>query len=543
MVTTGDRATATPDIDDPVDRLRADYDTTPYVSDAFPQSAPGQLAAIAHLFGLATPEVATARVLEIGCAAGGNCLPFAAAHPEARVVGLDLSSVQIELGRSRAEALGLDNLELIAGDIAQIDVAGLGRFDYIIAHGVYSWAPENVQNAILSAFRNLLAPEGVGYLSYNTYPGWKTKEVLRDAMMLASGASATPEQKVRDARGMADFLADVAPADGVLARVIAESRAFSESFGDAYLLHDELEMFNSPCYFYEMVQRAAAHGLTFVAEARLETMIPDNHGPKVAEYVREKSAGVQVLMEQYTDFVVNRLFRESLLVHAERAQMIDYSPDRSRYEPLHVAALVPPADDETRLDNSRQEYLESDGARLFTNDPSIKAALDALSARWPWTLSRSELVEAVRTRLVGAGRKPSANLDHHIDGLIGTLILQGQARFRLDAVAPQPASTPLRLFEPIRRMAALTQWDNEASIFNLWHEALLLSPMDRHVLPLLDGSRERDALLEALLAIDCEHEIAIERDGEPVSDEAGRRAVFTAYVDALPQHLQELKLL
>ena len=82
--------------DSAVDRLRAEYDMTPYTSNSFPQSAPGHLAAIAHLFGLQTPEVATARVLEIGCAAGGNVIPFAAAHPNARVIGVDLSQVQID---------------------------------------------------------------------------------------------------------------------------------------------------------------------------------------------------------------------------------------------------------------------------------------------------------------------------------------------------------------------------------------------------------------------------------------------------------------
>src|ERR1700758_687018 len=46
--------------DDAMDQLRADYDVTPYNSTSFPQSAPGRLAATAHLFGLDTPEVATA---------------------------------------------------------------------------------------------------------------------------------------------------------------------------------------------------------------------------------------------------------------------------------------------------------------------------------------------------------------------------------------------------------------------------------------------------------------------------------------------------
>src|ERR1700712_5883001 len=100
---------------DPIEGLRADYDATPYTSNSFPQSAPGHLAALAHLFGLESPNVSTARVLEIGCATGGNLIPFAAAHPPARAAGTALSPVQIDHGRARVQALGLDNLELIAG--------------------------------------------------------------------------------------------------------------------------------------------------------------------------------------------------------------------------------------------------------------------------------------------------------------------------------------------------------------------------------------------------------------------------------------------
>jgi SAM-dependent methyltransferase len=528
-----------------VDRLRADYDTTPYNSDAFPQSAPGHLAAIAHVFGLETPEVSSARVLEIGCAAGGNLLPFAAAHPRAQVVGIDLSQVQIDQGRRRVEALDLNNVTLLAGDIAQLDLATLGQFDFVIAHGVYSWVPENVQDALLSAFRRLLAPKGVAYISYNVYPGWKSKEVMRDAMMLASGASGTPEEKVRDARRMADFLEEVAPADGVLARVLAEFRARDEGFGDSYLLHDELEAFNAPCYFYEMVGRAGGHGLAYLAEAHPEMMFPSNHGPKVAEHLLERCGGVQVLVEQYLDFVANRTFRESLLVHAERAPQIRYGPDPSRCGRLHFAAWTPPVDGPTRMDHSRQEYEVADGATLFTNDPGLKAAVEALNDRWPSTLSRQELVESVRTRLVSAGFSASANLADHIDNLMVVLIVQGQARYRIDPVAlPEPTpNAPLLLDSTVRRMAELTRDDGDTSIFNPWHEALLLSPLDRHLLPLLDGTRDRDALVEVLLAIALEEPIPVERDGQPVSGEAAMRDALSEHVDALPQRLAEMKLL
>jgi len=384
----------------------------------------------------------------------------------------------------------------------------------------------------------------VAYMSYNVYPGWKAKEIVRDAMLLASGDSVTPEEKVREARRMADFLEEVAPVDGVLARVLAMSRAHALGFGDSYLLHDELEAFNAPCYFYEMLGRASAHGLAFLAEAHLETMIPGNFGPKVAEYLGDKCGGVQVLVEQYLDFVLNRAFRESLLIHAERAPHIKYSPDSSRYRRMHFAAWLPPVDGETRLDNSRQEYQEPDDATLFTNDPGIKAALDALSARWPWTLSRQELVDAVHARLVSAGLNPSTDLENHIDDLIGVLIMQGAAHIRLDPVSPEPTPAPLlRLDEIARRMAELTRTDSDASTFNLWHETLILSPADRHLLPLLDGTRDRDALLDALLAVHHENPIPIERDGTQVAGEAETRDALAEQIDALPERLAEMKLL
>jgi methyltransferase-like protein/SAM-dependent methyltransferase len=527
---------------DAIERLRADYDTTPYTSNSFPQSAPGRLAALAHLFGLEAPNVSTARVLEIGCAAGGNLIPFAAAHPRARAVGIDLSQVQIDQGRGRAQALGLDNLELVAGDIARMELAALGQFDFIVAHGVYSWVPPEVQDALLASFRALLAPEGVAYVSYNVYPGWKSKEVVRDAMLLASGTSASPDEKAREARRMADFLDEVAPADSVLASVLAVSREHALGFGDSFLLHDELATFNAPCYFYELLGRAGGHGLTYLAEAHQETMFPANFGPKVADYLKAKCGGVQVLVEQYLDFVLNRMFRETLLVHAERAPQLRHGPDRSRYRALHVAAWVPPATEPTRLDHSRQEYVVSD-ATLFTNDPGVKAAMDALSARWPWTLSRQELVDAVHARLESAGFAPGADLADHVDDLMGVLIVQGAAQFRLDPVLPEPSPSRLRLDEPARRMVELTRGRGEPSTFNLWHETLPLTPLDAHLLPLLDGTRDRGALVEALLTSVRADPIQVDDDDGRVLDDDELLTAVAQYVDATPQRLAELKLL
>jgi methyltransferase-like protein/2-polyprenyl-3-methyl-5-hydroxy-6-metoxy-1,4-benzoquinol methylase len=528
-----------PDLDDAIEQLRAVYDETPYTSNSFPQSAPGRLAAIAHLFGLDAPDAGSARVLEIGCATGGNLIPFAAYHPDAHAVGIDLSEVQIEAGRTRVQALGLDNVELLAGDIARMELTELGQFDFIVAHGVYSWVPPDVQEAILAAIQLLLAPDGVAYLSYNTYPGWKSKEVVRDAMLLASGASGSADAKVRDAREMADFLEAAAPADSVLAKVLEVSREHALGFGGSFLLHDELAAFNAPCYFYEFVGRAGAHGLSFLAEAHPETMFPGNFGPQVAEFLAAKCGGVQVLVEQYLDFVLNRMFRETLLVHTAHAAQLRHEPERGRYRRLHVAASVPPVGEPTRLDHSRQEYVVSD-ATLFTNDPGLKATLDALTERWPWTLSRDELVAAVRTRFDDAGLVASADMADHVDELIGVLIKQGTAEFRLDPVLPASAAGALRIDRVVRRMVELTRDSEDATTFNRWHETLPVTPLDRHLLPLLDGTRDRDALVRDLLASVRSDPAGL--DTEPLPDDELQAAV-SQYVDDTPRQLVELKLL
>ena len=80
------------------------------------------------------------------------------------------------------------------------------------------------------------------------------------------------------------------------------------------------------------------------------------------------------------------------------------------------------------------------------------------------------------------------------------------------------------------------------SIFNVWHEMWPLSPVDGHLLSLLDGSRDRDALLEALLAIARKDLIRFERDGECVFGDAALRNTLAAHIDALPQRLGEMKL-
>ena len=271
-------------------------------------------------------------------------------------------------------------------------------------------------------------------------------------------------------------------------------------------------------------------------------MFAVNYGEKVSVPLLKECGHSQILVEQYLDFVVNRTFRQSLLVHGERGPQISYNVDRRRFGRLHFAAWLPPAGGETQLDDSNQEYGEA-GRTLFTKDPGVKAAVDALSARWPWTISRHELLDAVQARLGACGVDAAVDQESRIDDLLEALIIRGLARYRLEPVLPEPARTPLRLPESTRRMAELVRGDDDAYIFNVWHEGVLLPPVDRHLLPLLDGTRDREALVRKLLPLLRNDVIRFYRDGRHLTEEAELRNAAGEYVDATPQRLEAMKLL
>jgi hypothetical protein len=134
------------------------------------------------------------------------------------------------------------------------------------------------------------------------------------------------------------------------------------------------------------------------------------------------------------------------------------------------------------------------------------------------------------------------DVEARIDGLLECLIIQGQARYRLAPVLPEPACTPVRLNEAARRMAELTGEDADAFVFNHWHELLPLSQVDRYLLPLLDGRRDRQALVEALMDVVSQELNRIDRDDGQLLEE-GIRDVLGQQVDDLPQRLTEMKLM
>jgi cyclopropane fatty-acyl-phospholipid synthase-like methyltransferase len=154
------------------------YDKVPYESEPFVQTHPDRLATLGRLFGLSPVPITQCRVLELGCAGGGNLIPMACQLPQSRFVGVDFSKRQVEMGRKVIQVLSLSNIRIGLANIMDVDQTW-GVFDYIICHGVYSWVADDVQEKILSIAKENLAENGIAYVSYNTYPGWHMREMIR----------------------------------------------------------------------------------------------------------------------------------------------------------------------------------------------------------------------------------------------------------------------------------------------------------------------------------------------------------------------------
>ncbi|MBT2333984.1 class I SAM-dependent methyltransferase [Variovorax paradoxus] len=496
--------------------LTSYYDAVPYESHPFPQTAVEHLEAIAFLFGLEAPAPSRARVLELGCAAGGNLIPFAARHPEASALGLDLSTVQVEQGLAAVVRAGLPNVELRAFDLAQVD-ASFGQFDYIICHGVYSWVPGPVQEAILRVCSENLAPQGVAYVSYNVYPGWKAREIVRDAMILRGGPRDTPEEKLSYARGMLEFLEQSARPGSVLGKTLEEAMPIMRGSSDYYLLHEFLEPCNAPCYFKEFVARAEASGLSYLAEAEPSTMFVQNYGEKVREPLLRECGGSQVLMEQYLDFLVNRTFRQTLLVKQDRGRDIRYRLDQDRIRGFEFAGVFAAADGSAlTLDAREQPCNALRNLTVTLRLPVHKALAQVLDAHYPASVSFEALVAAVLALLGG----PRSSAEPLVLSMLEELVILGAVRVRRAPVhAAAEVSALPRALPSVRAAPGLAlSAGNSASVCNQWHESVGLSALERCLLPLLDGAHSHAMLAEHLASEVGAGRLHFVQNDQPLTD-------------------------
>jgi SAM-dependent methyltransferase len=469
----------------------------PYAGRPYTQTHPARLASVARLFGLITPAVESCRVLELGCASGDNLIPMAVAVPGARFTGVDLSARQVADGRSIIATLGLTNIELRQADIADIN-ADFGEFDYIIANGVYSWVPPEIRDKVLAICHRNLAPNGVAYVSYKTLPGWGPHGVLRETMLFLTRREESAEARIRGARGVLEFLSSNLPAAGAYGALMRQEIESLRNEPDWYLFHDHLEDVSEPVYFHHFAAAAGQHGLQYLAEAEFSTMSLGGIARQTVEAMRRMTNDL-VGFEQLTDIVRNRPLRQTLLVHGEKP--VDRRLGGWSIIPFTIASAIRAVSRRPSLEHGAKESFEApNGSTFSTSNAATKSALGLLIARWPLGLPFRELFAAARAELEaqGVARLNDAEWDAQ-QKLLGEELLAIYAGGFLDlrVWTPQVVAgiSERPLASPIARLQATTG----DKVTNLLHQRVTIDEFSRALLPLLDGSRDLDALAAALV--------------------------------------------
>lgn len=311
------------------------YKELGYKSYPFPFTTPAYLEAYGTLVGLKPPTAKTARVLELGATYGGNIISQAVHNPEATFIGIELSQDQVEKGNKIISDAKLDNVSLLQGDILNFDKS-LGNFDYIIAHGFYSWISDEMKDKLLDIISHHLADNGIAYVSYNTYPGWHTMEEVRQLMLFANRGydELTHKEKVLRGKTVGSLVgAQILNYDNLKERnskFLGALRSVMQK-DDYYVGHDHLEPHNDPCYFYQFNDHLKAHNLSYVCDADLTLSMVRTYDESIADKLEKLAHNSQADQEQYLDFMLDTTFRKSIICKESAAKDISYdvaNPDK-----------------------------------------------------------------------------------------------------------------------------------------------------------------------------------------------------------------------
>lgn len=477
------------------------YDEVPYNSYPYAASHPDQLAMVAVLLGLNPPQ-SPYRVLELGCASGGNLIPMAVTRPDCYFVGVDYSARQIAIGQSTVELLELANIELRAQSILDID-STIGRFDYIICHGVYSWVPSEVQAKILDLCHCLLTKQGIAYISYNTQPGWRQRGALRDMMQYHVGRrpGSSPAEQIGQARGLLDFLVNATSsnADSSYARMLREQQELLARHSDTYIYHEHLEQHNEPLWFLDFCHRLDQHSLRYLGEADFGSMVAGmSLSPELQQQLDQLATNLTE-KEQYIDFVRNRSFRQTLVCHAH--QRPNYAVRGERLRGLWAATSAHVHRGEATIDDASQWMLKLDsGPSLSTQVRSSQIAFELLSQAWPERLAVAGLIDQV-AELLNDPTLDRGELQASLEVALLTAFSSSSGQLLELSVSPLSQAETEPLEDQVVRVSKLArhQASHGLPVINRRHDLFSLMPIDRRILPLLDGTRGQIAILRELM--------------------------------------------
>jgi SAM-dependent methyltransferase/methyltransferase-like protein len=472
------------------------YDEVLYPSGLFPQTHPDRLATAAYLRGMSPAPIDHCRVLELGCGSANNLVSMAFQLPGSEFVGIDLGRVPIASGEALVAELKMQNVTLRAIDICDLNPDEVGAFDFIIAHGVYSWVPDRVRERILEISRKILNPQGIAYISYNAYPGCHFRDLVRYMMRFHTQKFEGVNEKATQARALVKFVAESRIKPDYYTEAFRTQLGRLEKYQAESLYHDDLNPSAQPFYFHEFIEAAERHDLKYVGEAVQDASDRALFTDETLRRMTELEGANEIIREQYKDFLCGTGFRQTLLCKKETQLAAVFLEER--IPELFAECDFVAMNDQEQAGDASIEFKSPRGGRIEITDPVWRAGLSFICSQWPRSVSFEQILNHLKQT------EPGKSADGGSGG-IAARIASGLKQSYLTGIVSlrvRPPDVANRVCErPAISLLAQAQLRLGISLSSQLHRSI--KPPDvasKHFMSLLDGTRDIDALAAEMIA-------------------------------------------
>ena len=363
----------------------------PYISKPSYDKHPDRMCLIARLFGVEAKLLSSgARILELGSGTGNDLIPMSLGLPQCEFIGADASEEMTNTANSAVQKLRSGNIRFIRQNIVELSPLQLGKFDYIIVHGVLSWVEQHIREHILKFCADNLTDTGVCYISCNMLPGCEVRRFLGQEFKKTDNPKNPPEERIARLRKfLNEFLQSDDKATKHLPFQLSRLHIEAENIlkhSDGYLFYDMLSE-SEAFFFQDLARTAKSFGLKYLGDSKLKRVgfldVLDFQG------CIETSDEFIACCEQEADLARQEMFRANLFcknsVHIER------KPDLSVIEKCFLSTVLT-----YNEDNFGETFFFSPGGkRIEIESSEVREILKVLIQNWPRPVSYYELGETV----------------------------------------------------------------------------------------------------------------------------------------------------
>ena len=362
------------------------YDELPYRCLPIEWSAPERLSLASRLHGGPRARLDGYRLLELGCGDGANLIPLAYHRPHASFVGVDAAGSQIRIAQARCAELGVRNLAFIHADLLDADRELEGRFDYVLANGVFSWISEAARAGMLGMVPRRLAPSGLFCLNYNARPGWNIRGMIRGFLIAQTRAMPGLRGRAEAAKAVCGRLASSFQESGhpYAELMVRELRLVGES-DVSYVAHEYLAEHNVAFWRGDFLALVQASGLQYVADADFN--YPSGRIPDALEVGLRQHGITGLAIESTVDLLCYRQLHTPIMT-AGSFETRPFARDEALS--LALASCLAPCD---ASESGHPMFEHVSGVRVEAKEPEVVQALQRAREAWPDALPLTGLYD------------------------------------------------------------------------------------------------------------------------------------------------------